>query len=101
MANLLEIARAMSPEQRLVAYTRMNKPDGDVQFRDAIALADPGVVMRYIDLHPVPGQLIARRTQDASGRTITKYHGDPRAWRRQFDAPPIAFSITDPLRIFA
>jgi len=96
MANMLEIARALSPEQRLEAYARMKNPDGDVQFRDALALADPGVVMRYLDLHPEPGKLVAHRSQDASGRTITKYHGDPRAWRRQFDAPPLAFVVNDP-----
>ena len=96
MANLLEIARALSPEQRLAAYTRMKAPDGDAQFRDAIALADPAVVMRYLDMHPQPGQLVAHKTTDASGRTITKYHGDPRAWRRQFDAPALRFSVNDP-----
>jgi len=96
MANLLELARALSPEQRAQAYERMMRPDGDKQFAAALALADPHVKMKYIDLHPKPGQLVAHRTQDASGRIITKYHGDPRAWRRQFDAPPLRFSVNDP-----
>lgn len=98
MANLLEIARALSPEQRAQAYERMMKPDGDKQFAAAIAIADPAARMKYLDQHPEPGKLVAHRTTDASGRVITKYHGDPRAWRRQFDAPALRFSVNDPRR---
>lgn len=94
--NLLTIAKLLTPEQRLSAYEKQMRPDGDRQFADALRLADPAVVAHYADRHPTPGQLLKRVTTDASGRKITTYHGDSRAWRRQFDAPGMGFVVHDP-----
>ncbi|HQU25247.1 MAG TPA: DUF2213 domain-containing protein [Acidiphilium sp.] len=44
----------------------------------------------------VRGKLIAIVTTDAAGRKITKYHGDPRAWRGQFDLAPASVIMPRP-----
>ena len=98
MTNLLEIARALSPQQRAEAYEKQMRPGGDAQFADAIALADPTVKLHHADLHPQPGVLLRHVSTDGAGRRITRFHGDARVWRSQFDAPPMAFSITDTRR---
>lgn len=46
----------------------------------------------------IKGRLIPIVTQDSTGRNITRYVGDPRVWRSQFDAPPVAFAMERPSR---
>ena len=94
--NLLEVARALSPQQRSETYERLMKTGADAAFADALALADPAVKLHYADRYPQPGVLLKHVSTDGAGRKITRYHGDPRAWRRQFDAPPMGFVVNDP-----
>ena len=42
------------------------------------------------------GRLIPIVTRDGAGREITRYEGDPRAWRRQFSAPPVGVQLDRP-----
>ena len=42
------------------------------------------------------GRLIPIVTRDGAGREITRYEGDPRAWRRQFSAPPVGVMLDRP-----
>ena len=42
------------------------------------------------------GRLIPIVTRDGAGREITRYQGDPRAWRRQFSAPPVGVQLARP-----
>ncbi|MHB8388163.1 MAG: DUF2213 domain-containing protein [Acidobacteriaceae bacterium] len=44
----------------------------------------------------IKGRLIPIVTEDSTGRRITRYVGDPRVWRSQFDANPVAFSMARP-----
>ena len=44
---------------------------------------------------PPEGRLIAIKTQDGAGRTITKYHGDPKAWLKPFMAKGMAVRFAD------
>lgn len=94
--NLLEVARALTPQQRLEAYERLMKSGRDAQFADAIALTDPTVKLHYADRYPQPGVLLKHVSTDGAGRRITRYHGDPRVWRSQFDAPGMGFQLSDP-----
>src|SRR5690242_6191937 len=96
MTDLLKIARALTPDQQWQAYEKARATPGSEQMASALELANPRLKLRHMTEHPQRGQLVAHRTQDASGRIITTYHGDPRAWMDQFSAPPIGCSIERP-----
>jgi hypothetical protein len=87
--NLLELAKALSPNSQWEAYQKARATPGQEQMAGALEIANPMMKLRYINEHPQPGQMVAYGTRDASGRTITRYYGDARAWRTQFEAPAI------------
>jgi hypothetical protein len=43
-----------------------------------------------------PGQLVAERFDDGSGRMITRWHGDNSVWMAPFMAPPMTVTIPRP-----
>jgi hypothetical protein len=80
--------RLLSPDAQYEAYKQSLGVKGQEQWVDALELAAPEVRLKYVDEHPTPGTLIASKTQDATGRIITRYHGS-QSWRRAFKAPAI------------
>lgn len=44
---------------------------------------------------PAEGRLVAIKSQDGAGRTITKYHGDPKAWLKPFMAKGMSIRFAD------
>lgn len=45
--------------------------------------------------HVPEGKLLAIKSQDAAGRTITQYHGSPKAWLKPFMAKNLSIRFTD------
>jgi hypothetical protein len=41
------------------------------------------------------GKLFAIKSQDAAGRTITQYHGSPKAWLKPFMAKSVSLRFSD------
>ncbi len=90
--NLPRILAALDRDAAEKIY-RDARQRGDEQTLGALRLAHPYLCA---ELEAKPGQLKAVTEVDASGRRITRYAGDPKAWRKMFDAEPIRCWISNP-----
>ncbi len=92
MTSLLSAIRALD-EKAQTAILRDAIARDDRQMQDLVRIASPAV---YAKETTPDGELRAVRERDESGRAVTKYYGDSKAWRAQFDAPGIRCRLDNP-----